>query len=77
MSIRNPASTLVKALSIGALAVMMATGFGARAAVPTGNATDNQTSATTGTGGNVQVACAWYQRRTCVRTPTSVAGVRG
>ena len=77
MSIRNPASTLVKALSIGALAVMMATGFGARAAVPTSTPTDNQTGATNGTTGNTQLACAWYQRRTCVRTPTAVAGVRG
>ena len=69
-------SSLIKSFSLGALALMTATGFGARAAIPTGEPTDTATTATGGTDGNIQLACSWYQRR-CVRTPTSVAGVRG
>jgi hypothetical protein len=74
MSNGNLGTTLIRTFSIGAVAVMAATGFGARAAIPAGEPTDTATS--TGTGENIQVACRWYQRR-CVRTPTSVAGVRG
>ena len=68
--------TLIRTLSISALALMALTGFGAQAAhtisgdIPT-------TDATTTQDGTYQLACAWYQRRTCIRTPTAVAGVRG
>ena len=76
MSNGNIGTALIRTFSIGAIAVMAATGFGARAAIPAGQPSDTATSTTTGTGENIQLACRWYQRR-CVRTPTSVAGVRG
>ena len=68
--------TLIRTLSISALALMALTGFGAQAALTTSGGASSGTDATTTPDGTYQLSCAWYQRN-CVRTPTAVAGVRG
>lgn len=70
-------SSLIKISSVGALALMTATGFGARAAIPAGDGTGGSDATVVDTDGKTQLACAWYQRRWCTRTSTAVAGVRG